>query len=530
MAVTDWLFRRFKSKVQPGIPVMGSQHYTGLFSDTGQAITPQAAMNCTTVNACVQAISTELAKLPWSVMNLANNGRTIEKAHPVHRLLARAANVDTTALVWRELMLTSACLTGNGYSLIERDASGRPVGLHYLRPDLMQIVRLEAGKIAYIYSGAEGESVWDSSDIFHLMWLSPDGIIGYSPISLARQAIGLALAQETFGAAYYRNASRPSGALVSDKELSVEALQRIRESWEARMKGVQQAGSVAVLEGGLKWQAISLSPQDSQWLQSREFQREEICSIFRVPPSVVGIGTKQSYASAEAANREWVSNCLSSWAARLEAEALRKLFREDEAERYSTEISFDALLRSDLMTRYQAFSIGRQFGFLSVNEIRAEIGRNSVGDTGDVYLQPVNMVPASNAFGGQTVTPPNALPDEMPDETDAGITEARADGYKPTAGMVAEAKRGLEWRREFGRGGTPVGIARARDIANGSNLPLETVKRMHSFFSRHEVDKKGKGFGQGEDGYPSNGRIAWALWGGDAGQRWAAAIVRREAD
>jgi HK97 family phage portal protein len=527
MALTDWLKRRFKSTTQPGVPLSGSQIYTGLYSDTGQPITPQTAMNCTTVNACVQAISTELAKLPWSVMKHEGGGRTVAQDHPVHRLLSRAANKDTTALVWRELMLMSACLTGNGYSLIERDAAGRPIGLHYMRPDLMQVIRLGAGQIAYIYSGSEGESVFDSHDVFHLMWLSPDGILGFSPISLARQAIGLALAQETFGASYYRNASRPSGALVTDKELSVDALQRIRESWEARMRGATQAGSVAVLEGGLKWQAISLSPQDSQWLQSREFQREEICSIYRVPPSVVGIGSKQSYSSAEQANREWVSNCLSSWAARLEAEALRKLFREDEAGHYSTDISFDALLRSDMMTRYQAFSVGRQFGFLSVNEIRAEIGRNSIGELGDVYLQPVNMVPASNGFGGNQVAPPSALPDDMPDETDSGISQERAQSFTPTAGMIEEAKRGLAWRSEFKRGGTPVGIARARDIVNGKSLPIETVKRMYSFFARHEVDKKGQGFSASEDGYPSNGRIAWALWGGDAGFTWSKSIVDR---
>jgi hypothetical protein len=203
------------------------------------------------------------------------------------------------------------------------------------------------------------------------------------------------------------------------------------------------------------------------------------------------------------------------------------LFREDEAATYSTDISFDALLRSDMMTRYQAFSVGRQFGFLSVNEIRAEIGRNSIGELGDVYLQPVNMVPASNGFGGTQVAPPSALPDDMPDETDSGISQERAQSFKPTAGMIEEAKRGLAWRSEFKRGGTPVGIARARDIVNGKSLPIETVKRMYSFFARHEVDKKGQGFSASEDGYPSNGRIAWALWGGDAGFTWSKSIVDR---
>ena len=419
MALTDWFSKRFKSNVSVGSPISGSQVFTGTFADTGQNITPQAALSCGTVHSCVQAIATEIAKLPWSVMAQENGRRQIASKHPVHKLISRAPNEECAALVWREMMLMSACLTGNGYSLIERAADGRPTAMHYLRPDMMQVNRLSDGGIAYVYSGCSGNrtQVLDSYSVFHLMGISPDGVLGYSPISLARQAIGLAIASETYGAAYYRNASRPSGALQTDKELSPEALQRLRESWESRMKGVQSAGSVAVLEGGLKWQPISLSPEDSQWLQSREFQREEICSIFRVPPSVIGIGQKQSYASAEQANQQWVSGCLSSWAARLEAEAQRKLLREDEE--FVTEISFDPMLKTDLMTRYQTFSVARQFGFLSVNEIRSEIGRNSIGEEGDVYLQPTNMIPTSNAFGGANVN--------------------KTDGGQPIAGVTPSA-------------------------------------------------------------------------------------------
>ena len=429
MAILDWMTKRFKSNISVGQPMGIGQVYTGLYSDTGKAVTPQIALTCSTVYSCVQAIATEIAKLPWSVMDV-RAGKTVAADHPIHRLLCRSPNAEMTSMVWRELMLMSACLTGNGYSLIERDASGRAKSMYYLRPDLMQVIRLGTGEIAYVYSGGSegGNQVFSSYDIFHLMGMSSDGLLGYSPISLARQAIGLALAAETFGASYYRNASRPSGALTTDKELSTEALQRIRESWEARMRGAESAGTVAVFEGGLKWQPISLSPQDSQWLQSREFQREEICSIFRVPPSVIGIGKKQSYASAEQANREWVSTCLSSWAARLETEAQRKLLTEEEP--FVTEISFDALLRSDMITRFNAFSTGRQFGFLSVNEIRAEIGRNSIGEEGDVYLQPVNMIPVSNSLGGTTVgvaTPTN--PDLMPDEP---VAQLEASAVKKT--------------------------------------------------------------------------------------------------
>jgi hypothetical protein len=313
--------------------------------------------------------------------------------------------------------------------------------------------------------------------------------------------------------------------LSTDKELTPEAVARMRESWEARMRGVQSAGAIAVLEGGLKYQPISLSPQDSQWLEGRAFQREEICAMYRVPPSVIGLGQKQSYASAEQANREWVTNCLSSWAARLEAEARRKLFRKDED--LDTEISFDAMLRADTLSRYRSFSVARQFGFMSVNEIRAEIGRNSIGPEGDVFLQPVNMVPASTPYGGDQftdITEPDAIsnePDTEPSEERA-LTLEEID-LRPTETMAANAQRGLDLRKEHGRGGTAVGVARARDISNRVRLSPDTVKRMVSFFARHEVDKQASGWKQGEDGYPSNGLIAWLLWGGDSGKSWAEA-------
>ena len=521
--------RRFDSTVPVGQPMTGGlQIYTGMMSDTGKAITPTVALSCVTVNACVQAIATELAKLPWSVLSRGDSGRRVRDEHPVHRLLNVAPNEHMTSLAWRELMLTSACLTGNAYSLIERTPDGRPMALHFLRPDLMEVQRIGTGEVAYMYGGGrdeQGRAVFSSNEIFHLMWMSPDGLLGYSPLSFARQAIGLSIAAEAFGASYWRNASRPSGVLSTDKELTPEAVQRMRESWEARMRGVESAGAIAVLEGGLKYQQISLSPQDSQWLEGRAFQREEICAMFRVPPSVIGMGQKQSYASAEQANREWVTNCLSSWAARLEAEARRKLFRADE--RLDTEISFDAMLRADMMTRYRGFSIARQFGFMSVNEIRAEIGRNAIGPEGDVFLQPANMIPAATPYGGDNfadLTDPDLLGDEPDTEPaeERALTLEEID-LRPTEAMAGNAQRGLELRREYGRGGTAVGVARARDIANRARLSPDTVMRMVSFFARHEVDKQASGWKQGEEGYPSAGLVAWLLWGGDSGRSWAEA-------
>lgn len=446
MAIADWLKRSwlFKTRAPVGQPVSyGVQVYTGIFADSGEPITPLTAMQCPTVNACVQAIATELSKLPWNVISQKSGGRQVDIGHPIERLLSVEANPSMSAMTWRELMLTSACLTGNAFSLIHRGPDGRPVSLQYLRPDEVQVLKLPSTEVVYQWNGASDSGVGaiPCYNIFHLMWNSPDGLLGYSPISLARQAIGMALAAEKFGTNYYRNSAKPSGALTTEKDLSSEAIQRMRESWDTKMRGVENAGAVAVLEGGLKWQEISLSPSDSQFLESRTFQREEICSIFRVPPSVIGIGS-QSYASAEQANREWVGNCLSTWACRLEQEANRKLLRRDES--VKTEISFDALLRADIQTRFSIYSTARQFGFMSVNEIRAELGRAGIGSEGDVFLQPTNMIDSSNGLGGKNFSDvsagTDAIPDEPLDEPQKTLMTEQSAPAKPKAGATEKYK------------------------------------------------------------------------------------------
>ena len=452
MALKDWLTRSwfFKTRAPVGQPIgSGVQVYTGLFADSGEPITPLTAMQCPTVNACVQAIATELSKLPWNVITTKNGGREVDRTHPLEKLLAVEVNPMMSAMTWRELMLTSACLTGNAYSLIHRGPDGRPISLQYLRPDEVMVLKLPSTEVVYQWNGSAETNVGTipAYNIFHLMWNSPDGLLGYSPISLARQAIGMSLAAEKFGTNYYRNSARPSGALISEKDLSAEATQRLRESWEARMRGVEASGSVAVLEGGLKWQEISLSPSDSQFLESRAFQREEICSIFRVPPTVIGIGSP-SYASAEQANREWVSNCLSTWACRLESEANRKLLRSDESVR--TEISFDALLRADIQTRFSIYSTARQFGFMSVNEIRAELGKAGIGPEGDVFLQPTNMIDTSNSLGGTNFSDVSASTDDVPDEPLPN--PSKSDVSKPVQPKSGGTEK-YRARRKLARGG-----------------------------------------------------------------------------
>ena len=197
----------------------------------------------------------------------------------------------------------------------------------------------------------------------------------------------------------------------------------------------------------MKWQEISLSPSDSQFLESRAFQREEICSIFRVPPTVIGIGSP-SYASAEQANREWVSNCLSTWACRLESEANRKLLRSDESVR--TEISFDALLRADIQTRFSIYSTARQFGFMSVNEIRAELGKAGIGPEGDVFLQPTNMIDTSNSLGGTNFSDVSASTDDVPDEPLPN--PSKSDVSKPVQPKSGGTEK-YRARRKLARGG-----------------------------------------------------------------------------
>lgn len=406
MALSDWFRRTPQPAAAPvmeeravvdrtpiGQPPGGAQAYISSYADTGRSITPEAAREAPTVYACTRLISQSVARMEWRVMRREGGIPVPAREHPLYRLLNVEPNDYMGALVWRESMLLDCLLYGNAYSVIERDAAGRVVGLHKLRADSVEVSRGADGMPVYTYNSARWDrrtsgEVYQGFNIFHLRAPSLDGLLGETPIYLVRNIIGVELEAEKFVASFFRNGARPAGIIKVAGTITEEALKRLRQSWQAITGGAENAGRVAILESGYQWESVSVNPEEAKLVELRSFCRSQIAAAFNVPVHMVGDATKTSYASAEQADAEFVKHCLSNWASRFEEECARKLVRSGEP--IETHISFDALLRGDLSSRFAAYSTALNNGFLTINEVRERENYAPI-DGGDVARAPVNL-------------------------------------------------------------------------------------------------------------------------------------------
>ena len=458
MALSDWFRRTPQAAAAPvmeeravvdrtpiGQPPGGAQAYISSHADTGRSITPEAAREAPTVYACTRLISQSVARMEWRVMRREGGIPVPAREHPLYRLLNVEPNDYMGALVWRESMLLDCLLYGNAYSVIERDASGRVVGLHKLRADSVEVSRGADGMPVYTYNSARWDrrtsgEVYQGYDIFHLRAPSLDGLLGETPIYLVRNIIGVELEAEKFVASFFRNGARPAGIIKVAGTITEEALKRLRQSWQAITGGAENAGRVAILESGYSWESVSVNPEEAKLVELRSFCRSQIAAAFNVPVHMVGDATKTSYASAEQADAEFVKHCLSNWASRFEEECARKLVRSGEL--IETHISFDALLRGDLSSRFAAYSTALNNGFLTINEVRERENYAPI-DGGDVARAPVNLAivdpnvgksgDVSPITGASVEAAPLALVDDSEEPTDAIEAVAAGEPVADTA-------------------------------------------------------------------------------------------------
>lgn len=496
-------------------------------TDAGVGITESSALGISAVWAAVRVISETVASLPLILYRRNGAARARAAEHPLYFLLHDQPNIETPALVWRETILAHTLLWGNGYAEIQRDFAGNPIALWILTPDSIEPIRDENDQLVYQQRRTDGGyTILPARDVFHLRGLCWDGSKGYSVVRVARESLGLTAATERFGSRWFGSGSRPSGVLEHPGRLSDDARTRLRDDWERLHSGVASSQRVAILEEGLKFEPLSVPPEDAQFLGTRQFQIGEVARWFNLPLSKLRDTSASSYSSLEQENLQFLSETLRPWLIRFEQEIASKLLMPGERRTHYAEFLVEGLLRADQSTRYSSYAIGRNWGWLSVNEIRARENLDPI-EGGDEYLQPLNM----QALGTEPTAAPAGDPSvqslQSSQDEEYRAVPARYEGmdFIPPAGVREEAALGLEWRREHGRGGTAVGVARARDLANGKQISPDTIRRMVSYFARHEVDKQGQGWRRGQDGYPSAGRIAWALWGGDPGFSWASKLA-----
>ena len=367
-------------------------------SAAGVVVNSRTAMNVIAVQACVRILAESLAAMPLILYRRGADGKR-ERAteHPLYPILHDVPNPWMDSYTLREVMMYHLTLHGNAYAEITFDGAGRITGLWPLRADRMMAITIDdEGRLWYSYQRRNGGIETVPQDlVFHVRWLSPNGIIGESPIRYARDAIGLAKAAETYGAAFFRNGAKASTVLLYPGKLSTDAITNLRESWERRHRGVENAHKVAILEEGMDIKTISVPPDDAQYLETRRFQIEEIARMFRVPPHMLADLSRATFSNVEQMSIEFVQNTLVPWMRRWEQAITHQLLLPRERNAYYAEFLADSLLRGDTLSRFQAYAIAIQWGVMTANEVRARENLGPV-EGGDERLIPLNMIPATN--------------------------------------------------------------------------------------------------------------------------------------
>ena len=375
-------------------------------SSAGKRVNERSAMQMTAVYSCVRILSEAIASLPVHVYRYNDSGGK-EKAldHPLYFLLHDEPNPEMTSFAFRETLMTHLLLWGNAYAQIIRNGKGDIIGLYPLMPDRMTVDRDERGQLYYKYQMSQDDAhtmkgqtvILQPKEVLHIPGLGFDGLVGYSPIAMAKNAIGLAIAAEEYGSKFYANGAAPSGVLEHPGTLKDPS--RVRESWQATFGGSSNSNKVAVLEEGMKYTPISINPSEAQFLETRKFQINEIARIFRVPPHMVGDLEKSSFSNIEQQSLEFVKYTLDPWVSRWEQNMVRSLFTADEKATYFIKFNVDGLLRGDYQSRMNGYAIGRQNGWMSANDIREleNLDRIPAELGGDLYLVNGNLCKLQDA-------------------------------------------------------------------------------------------------------------------------------------
>lgn len=450
----------FRGRDAPVNRTVGSAYSFFLGGSTaGKRVSERSAMQMTAVYSCVRILSEAVASLPLQFYRYDGHGGK-EKAveHPLYFLVHDEPNPEMTSFVFRETMMTHLLLWGNAYAQIIRNGKGEVVALYPLMPDRMTVDRDSAGRLYYEYqvyepddvagrTGTDGRALGKTvrlspSDVLHIPGLGFDGLVGYSPIAMAKNAIGMAIACEEYGAKFFANGAAPSGVLEHPGTLKDPS--RVRESWQATFGGSSNANKVAVLEEGMKYTPISISPNEAQFLETRKFQLDEIARIFRVPPHMIGDLEKSSFNNIEQQSLEFVKYTLDPWVTRWEQAMVRALLSPDEKKEYFFKFNVDGLLRGDYQSRMQGYATARQNGWMSANDIREleNLDRIPKEDGGDLYLINGNMTRLSDAglFGAANQ---GSGGEEKTDEQEEilEVDEPEASGSREPGGLSRGGKR-----------------------------------------------------------------------------------------
>ncbi len=418
----------FRTRDAPSNRTSGSS-YSFLMgsSASGKRVNERTSMQMTAVYSCVRILSEAVASLPLNVYRYTDNGGK-EKAldHSLFHLLHDEPNPEMSSFIFRETLMTHLLLWGNAYAQIIRNGKGEVIALYPLMPDRMSVDRDTNGQLYYKYTKNNDDAptmeaglvYLSPADVLHIPGLGFDGLVGYSPIAMAKNAIGLAIAAEEYGSKFYSHGAAPSGVLEHPGTLKDPA--RVRDSWNATFGGSSNSNKVAVLEEGMKYTPISIAPNEAQFLETRKFQINEIARIFRVPPHMLADLEKSSFSNIEQQSLEFVKYTLDPWVIRWEQALYRSLLSEEEKKTVFFKFNVEGLLRGDYASRMNGYATARQNGWMSANDIREleNLDRIPAELGGDLYLVNGNMLPlvSAGAAYANNISEEKEDPDEETEE------------------------------------------------------------------------------------------------------------------
>ena len=397
----------FRSRDKPQNRVGGGWGFLFGGTTSGKTVNERTAMQTTAVYACVRILSEAVAGLPLHIYRYrADGGKERIPMHPLYHLLHDEPNPEMTSFVFRETLMSHLLLWGNAYAQVIRNGRGQAVALYPLLPSKMDVSRAVNGELLYTYYRDADETGLNPKggyitlrrdEVLHIPGLGFDGLIGYSPIAMAKNAIGMSLATEEYGASFFANGANPGGVL--EHPGVIKDIGRVKESWNSAYQGNGNAHKIAVLEEGMRFQAIGIPPEQAQFLETRKFQINEIARIYRVPPHMVGDLEKSSFSNIEQQSLEFVKYTLDPWVVRWEQSLQQSLILPSEKPSLFIRFNLDGLLRGDYQSRMNGYAVGRQNGWMSANDIREleDMNRIPAGEGGDLYLVNGNMTKLADA-------------------------------------------------------------------------------------------------------------------------------------
>jgi len=413
---------------------------------SGESINPRTALGISAYFGAMRAISEDVAKIPCpAYRRLPRRGKEREPSLAVHRIFNVEPNPDMTPMTWRSLTLQHAMGWGNGFSVIEFEPGSTEIPRYVwpVDPSKVTIRRDKNRLLEYQIQVGDGVVLTVPAwQMFHVHGMGGDGLSGYSIARMARETLGLAMAEEKSGAALFGRGSRPGGILMLARELTKEAHAAFRERWEDQYGGANRNWTTAILGPGMDYKTISQPNKDAQWIESRGFGVVEVCRWFRMPPNKLAHLDKASYNNIAEENISYVGDTLTPWMTYVEQEAIRKLIPTRQRQAFFVEHLVAGLLRGDIEKRYNAYSTARQWGWMSADDVRELENQNPLPNgEGEIYLVPMNMTTPQgllDAQDQQNEPPPEPPREQQPIQNSVrGIVEGLAPILRDAYAQIA---------------------------------------------------------------------------------------------